>query len=74
MDPFLDLTAGSHTAAFPSTGHVLRALDCTPEQLTPSVIWGDAGQMPGACGFRKEQSWPQGSKRRVCHKLLCCLL
>ena len=46
MDPVLDLIAGSHTAAFPSTGPVLRALDCTHRAADPEChmgrCWTDA--------------------------------
>ena len=46
MDPFLNLTAGSHTVAFPSTGPVLRALDSTHRAADPRChmgrCWTDA--------------------------------
>lgn len=62
MDPFLDLTAGSHTAAFPSTGPVLGALDSTHRAADPGVIgwcctdarslWFQEGAVP-ASGLRE---------------------
>lgn len=52
MDPFLDLTAGSHIAAFPSAGPVLGALDSTRRAADPGChrVVLDRCQEPVASG------------------------